>query len=253
MPKNRFLKYALSLLVSLLVVANCGGDDRPGLVTDMSRRPEDPTTRWVKIGVVCESDDDCADYLTCSANGAPRLERGDGQCAASCDIDQECQANYGEYSICSAASVCVRTCDSGCPLGTFCSSDGWCERPGPATTDPYCGGTLLAECDDMSAATCTLLPGCGQTGTCSGSSPGSCGRHSSSARCVQQMGCAWDTEESDCVGHPSPFPCSSAKSSSSCSAASCSWKTEACGGRPSGTCVDVGIESCGQVAGCSLR
>ena len=222
----------------------------------------DQVDQWLQLGLVCEGNEDCEESFTCSGDGAAR--RGDDQCSVSCATDDECHERFGDKSLCpTESSVCARACTDlmSCPPGTFCTSDGWCERPGPATTETHCGGTPTATCAEMSNADCSLLQGCAVSGTCSGARVSSCRYHYDAEGCALQMGCVWEAGDSTtCVGYPEPLPCASAPTPASCAAArgpsggggNCVWDTGNCSGTATGTCPKVTTTDCESVPGCAV-
>ncbi len=251
------------LSAALLLLLSACSEERPDIMPSTPGGGSDEAEQWLLLGVVCEGDDDCDESFTCSGGGTAdgTARRADDQCSVRCATDEECHERFGDRSTCLVeSSVCARSCTDlkSCSPGTFCASDGWCERPGPATTDTHCGGTPTATCAEMSNATCALLRGCGATDTCSGTRVGACGSHHSAESCALQMGCVWEAGGSDaCVGYPEPLPCASAPTPSSCAAAglgsgNCVWKTGNCAGTPNGTCPGVGTTDCELVPGCAV-
>jgi hypothetical protein len=106
------IKFVTVLLVtaSSASLAGCGGDD-----------PADKG-----VGVTCSNDSQCGTGLYCEING----DVIDGQCTATCSSSDMCKQQFGDYSFCIGAYLCVRECsrDDECPAHTSCGSNGWCVR-----------------------------------------------------------------------------------------------------------------------------
>lgn len=197
------------------------------------------------VGSPCESDADCGTPLTCRDDAIDYIAHK--QCTMPCDASSECEAEFGASSFCIGVNVCVFACDSDddCLPKTRCNSAGWCERGGPGSGIPYCGGeatpcSSLAPVDCVSAGGCMLDSGC--TGT-----PLSCLEYTNQDLCARHQGCSWSS--SSCGG--SARSCNLFSASSTCTTQDgCTWE-DRCSGAPD-PCESILVQFCTTQPGCVL-
>jgi hypothetical protein len=202
-----------------------------------------PTKAQSPLGKACEGSSDCATGLSChlDADYISHL-----QCTTDCDSDDPCEA-IDENSFCIGAHVCVHACttDADCPSKTRCNKSGWCERTGPGSGVPYCGG-FATPCGLLTDSTCTSGLGCRDDSECSGSATG-CYSQFDSFSCSSQDGCYWSSLSKSCSG--SAHSCFSYSIRSSCEfQEGCYW-TARCTGTPR-DCNDVPVSLCSSQPGC---
>ena len=198
------------------------------------------------IGKPCEADADCPSGLSCHTDQDYISHL---QCTTYCNSSDTCEAMQ-PGSFCIGANVCVRECttDADCGPKTRCGDAGWCERTGPGSGVPYCGG-FATPCGLLTDLTCLSSFGCHDDSECRGVAE-SCYSQFSSYACNSQDGCSWSTYADDCSG--SAHSCSSYSYRSGCdSQQGCSWSAN-CTGTPQ-ACEDTPVSLCSSQPGCSTR
>ncbi len=201
------------------------------------------------IGKACETSSECADGLHC--NFDYEYYTSHGQCTADCDSSEECEAEFGEDTMCIGAHLCTAECDrdEDCPALARCGEYGWCERMGPGSGSPYCSGSPTP-CSLLSTYECTGQAGCRVDGDCSGT-PSSCYYQSSSYSCNSVDGCYWSTYSNSCSG--TSTGCYSYASSYSCvGQTGCYWNDDCTGVPSTYTCTDIHPALCDNTPGCTL-
>jgi hypothetical protein len=198
-----------------------------------------------KIGKPCETSADCPTGLSCRMDSDYIAHK---QCTLSCNDDATCKAAETS-SFCIGANVCVHACNTQADCGpkTRCGSSGWCERTGPGSGVPYCGG-LATPCALLSDFTCTSSSGCHDDSVCNGIAE-SCYSQFDSFSCNDVDGCYWSSASEQCSG--SANSCSGFSLRSSCeSQPGCSWSAR-CSGAPR-SCDETLTALCSTQPGCSL-
>lgn len=198
-----------------------------------------------KIGKPCETSADCPTGLTCHMDPDYIAHK---QCTLSCDDGATCEA-VESGSFCIGAKVCVHACNTQADCGpkTRCGSSGWCERTGPGSGVPYCGGAATP-CSLLTDFTCTSSSGCHDDSQCSGVAE-SCYSQYSSFSCNGVDGCYWSSSSEQCSG--SSHSCSGFSLRSSCeSQPGCSWSAR-CSGTPR-SCDEMLTALCSTQPGCGL-
>jgi hypothetical protein len=148
------------------------------------------------VGKPCETSSDCPGGQTCHMDDDFISHK---QCTLSCDAGETCEA-VEKTSFCIGAKVCVHACDSDADCGpkTRCGTAGWCERSGPGSGVPYCGG-IATPCGLLSGSECGLAAGCRDDSECLGSAT-SCYSLPTSYACSSQDGCHWSSSSQSCSG-----------------------------------------------------
>lgn len=170
------------------------------------------------------------------------------QCTKTCTADTDCESLV-PGAFCIGAMVCVRACitDSDCPTLTHCTDNKWCERTGPGSGVPYCGGTATP-CALLTSTTCYDSLGCSMDGTCSGVATGCFGIFDE-LTCLEQQGCIWDSSLSECSG--AADSCDGMIGQFTCTGQQgCSWDAS-CSGTPL-PCSTTAVSLCTQTPGCQL-
>jgi hypothetical protein len=204
-----------------------------------------PSGKTMLVGKPCETTTDCPTGQSCHMDQDYIAHL---QCTVSCDSDAPCEA-IEKGSFCIGANVCVHACssDADCGPKTRCGTSGWCERTGPGSGVPYCGG-LATPCSLLSDTSCASALGCRDDSQCGGVSE-SCYSQFSSFSCNSQDGCFWSSSSDDCSG--SAHSCSSYSFDFGCqSQAGCYW-TPRCSGTPE-ACEDTPVSLCAQQPGCTM-
>ena len=235
---------SLLLLASFAFACSDGSDDgssdgKGAYVTDEADG----------VGAPCESDSDCRNNLRCHSDFENYV--GHGQCTAACDTTNECEAAYGEVTMCIGAHICVAEClrEDDCPPQTRCSTNGWCERGGAGSGNPYCSGTATSCWALVDEFDCRGSYGCNYEGDCGGVAP-SCYSQSSSYSCNALEGCYWSSSSSSCSG--SSRSCSSFSSDLTCGwQEGCSWSAT-CSGTPAESCEELSASLCEYTPGCFI-
>jgi hypothetical protein len=179
-----------------------------------------------KIGKPCETSADCPMGLTCHEDTDYIAHL---QCTVRCESETTCE-EVEPGSFCIGANVCVHRCETNADCGpkTRCGTAGWCERTGPGSGVPYCGG-VATPCSLLSDFECGAASGCRDDSECSGSAR-SCSANFDRYSCEDTAGCYWSGLSERCDG--SPHPCSTLLTSLSCNRQSgCIW-SGGCGGTP---------------------
>jgi hypothetical protein len=211
-------------------VGTAGGSTQPGAI---------------RIGKACETSGDCPSGQSCHMD-ADFIS--DKQCTLGCEDEAPCKA-LEQDSFCIGAHVCVHACNSDADCGpkTRCGKAGWCERSGPGSGEPYCGG-VATPCSLLSGSSCTLALGCHDDSDCSGVSA-SCYSQFTSYACNALDGCYWSSSSKSCSG--SSHSCFSYSFDFECQAQDgCNWH-ESCSGSPS-RCEDTPVSLCTQQPGCTV-
>jgi hypothetical protein len=198
-----------------------------------------------KIGKPCETSADCPTGLSCRMDPDYIAHK---QCTLSCDDAATCEA-VEKGSFCIGANVCVHACEAptDCGAKTLCGSSGWCERTGPGSGVPYCGG-FPTPCSLLTDFTCTSSSGCHDDSRCNGVAE-SCYSQFDSFSCNDVDGCYWSSVSEQCSG--SANSCSGFSLRSSCeSQPGCNWSSS-CSGVPRG-CDETFAALCSTQPGCSL-
>jgi hypothetical protein len=199
----------------------------------------------MRVGKPCETSSDCPSGQTCHIDSDFISHK---QCTLSCDSSAPCEA-VEKTSFCIGAQVCVHACDSDADCGpkTRCGSAGWCERTGPGSGVPYCGG-FATPCSLLAGPSCGLAFGCRDDSDCSGVAD-SCYSQFSSFACTSQDGCFWSSSSDDCsgsahscLGYSFDFQCTSQKG--------CNWRSS-CTGTPY-SCDDTPVALCANQPGCTI-
>lgn len=199
-----------------------------------------------EIGKPCETSEDCADGLSCHSDPDYISHK---QCTTFCGDEETCLAIEAN-SFCIGAMVCVHACttDADCPTKTLCGDSGWCERTGPGSGVPHCGG-FATPCGLLGEFECTGAWGCSDDSECNGVAS-SCYSQFSSFDCNSQDGCYWSSSSDNCSG--SAHSCSSYSFSSGCdSQDGCYWSAR-CTGTPR-ECEKVPVTLCSSQPGCSTQ
>lgn len=200
----------------------------------------------VVFGKACETSADCPSGQTCHLDSTDLIAHK--QCAIACDSDAPCKAVEPD-AFCIGAHVCVHPCETDLDCGpkTRCGTAGWCERSGPGSGVPYCGG-FATPCSLLSGVQCASALGCHDDSDCSGVAS-SCYSQFDVYSCTSQDGCFWSSSSKNCSG--SAHFCSSYSFGSSCeSQKGCNWR-EACGGTPL-ACETTPVSTCTLQPGCSV-
>lgn len=199
------------------------------------------------VGSPCASSTDCNTGLTCHIDTTDYIAHE--QCSASCDSDEQCTSMFGTQTFCIGAHICVQACrdNADCPAKTICTSNRWCERSGPGSGVPTCGGSATP-CSILTDSQCSSALGCSSNSGCQGLST-SCYSLFSSFECTSQEGCYWDSTGSTCSG--SAESCDLFFGSGSCALQTgCTWHG-GCSGSPL-PCSELTASLCTQTPGCSL-
>ena len=164
------------------------------------------------LSTACESDADCSKPLNC--HKSPTDFIANMQCGMYCDSDEDCSGSLGQDAFCIGANTCVKRCkiEADCAPRTHCNDYGWCERGGPGSGVPYCGGSATP-CALLSDLQCIGASGCKDNSECSGFPP-SCYSQFTSYSCTDIEGCTWSTYSKSCSG--SAHPCSTYFGEGSC-------------------------------------
>jgi len=119
------------------------------------------------IGDPCDKSSDCVKGLECHEDTfAYAMHR---QCTAPCSSHRDCSTQFGGDAYCLGGGVCAAQCtaDADCPQLSVCNDIGWCQRTGPGSGNPYCGGTPTP-CEVLTFDECSSL-GCDRVdGECTG-------------------------------------------------------------------------------------
>lgn len=198
------------------------------------------------VGKPCEVTSDCPSGLSChtDADYISHL-----QCTTYCDKSDTCEA-IEPGSFCIGANVCVRACitDADCAPKTRCGAAGWCERTGPGSGVPYCGG-FATPCGLLTDLTCSSSFGCRDDSECRGLAE-SCYSQFSSFDCNSQDGCFWSSSSDNCSG--SAHSCSTYSYGAGCeSQQGCYWSAN-CTGTPR-DCEDTPAALCNSQPGCAMQ
>lgn len=199
------------------------------------------------IGKPCEVSSDCAPGLSCRFDTDYIAHK---QCTTSCDVEATCLA-VEPNSFCIGANVCVHACQSSadCPAKTLCNDNGWCERTGPGSGVPYCGG-FATPCellvDDLQ---CIAALGCSDDSSCSGVAQ-SCYSQFDSFSCSSQDGCNWSSVLESCSG--SAHSCSSYSFDFQCDSQAGCYFTPGCAG-VARSCSEIPVALCSNQPGCSQQ
>jgi len=201
----------------------------------------------VGLGAPCSSVTDCPASQSCRYDTADYIAHM--QCTASCNANSDC-AQFGSDSFCIGAHICVHRCqsDADCVAKTHCNTSGWCERSGPGSGVPYCGG-VATSCALLSGLSCTSASGCTDDSRCAGVSS-SCYSQFDSYSCTSQDGCYWSTTSKSCSG--SSRPCSYYSGQLSCALQEGCYWTGGCTGVPR-ACEDQFVSLCTNQPGCTVR
>ncbi len=200
------------------------------------------------VSAPCASATDCASPLFCHYDAQDYI--GHEQCTTACDSDEACTSTFGAKSFCIGAHICVHACesDADCLARTHCNSAGWCERGGPGSGVPYCGG-FATPCGLLSDLECIGATGCSDDSMCSGFAT-SCYSLFDSYSCSSQDGCYWSTSSKSCSG--SAHSCSGEPGEFSCNdQKGCYW-TGGCKGTPE-ACDKQFVSLCTEQPGCTLK
>lgn len=199
------------------------------------------------VSTPCETSDDCATGLSCHLS--PEDYIAHRQCGKFCDTEEDCTTTLGKNSFCIGANVCVHACesDADCVEKTHCTSNGWCERKGPGSGNPYCGG-LATPCSLLSDLECIGARGCTNNAKCSGSAS-SCYSQYTSYSCTSLSGCYWSSSSKSCSG--SSRSCSSFSGELSCGYQDGCYWTGGCVGVPN-SCATQFTSLCTTQPGCRL-
>jgi hypothetical protein len=198
-----------------------------------------------KIGKPCETSADCPAGLNCRMDPDYVAHK---QCTVSCGDDASCAA-VEAGAFCIGAGVCVHGCKAQADCGpkTRCGSNDWCERTGPGSGVPYCGG-LATPCFLLTDSTCYSSSGCHDDSRCSGV-PDSCYSQFDSYSCGKLDGCFWNSSSKSCSG--SANSCSGIHTRFSCEdQTGCTWHSECSGTARS--CDETLTALCSTQQGCSL-
>jgi hypothetical protein len=201
------------------------------------------STALEKFGKPCETSADCPSGLSCRMDPDYVSHK---QCTASCSDSPECAA-VEAGAFCIGAHVCVHACKTQADCGpqTRCGSAGWCERTGPGSGVPYCGG-VATPCVLLTDSTCISSSGCHDDSRCSGSAE-SCYSQFDSFSCNDVEGCYWSSNS--CSG--SPRSCSSFSGRYTCEdQPGCHWSSDCSGSARS--CDQILTALCSTQPGCSL-
>ena len=198
------------------------------------------------IGKPCETSADCAAGLTCHMDPDYISHK---QCTTYCDSEDPCVA-INKDSFCIGANVCVDACetDADCGPKTVCGSSGWCERTGPGSGVPYCGG-FPTPCGLLTGFDCTGAFGCSDDSECGGVAS-SCYSQFSSFACTSQDGCFWSSSSDDCSG--SAHSCITYSFDFQCETQDGCYWTPRCTGTPR-ECEEMPVTLCSNQPGCSMR
>jgi hypothetical protein len=198
------------------------------------------------VGKPCEASTDCPNGLSCHTDTDYISHL---QCTTSCDSNDTCEAIQAG-SFCIGANVCVRECtsDADCDPKTRCGDAGWCERTGPGSGVPYCGG-FATPCALLTELTCLSSFGCQDDSQCRGVAE-SCYSQISSFACNSQDGCFWSSSSDDCSG--AARSCSSYSYSSGCDSQEGCYYSASCTGTPQ-DCEDTPVSLCSAQPGCTLQ
>lgn len=201
------------------------------------------------VGRPCEADSDCPSELRCNVD----LENyvGHGQCTDRCWSTEECESAHGEVTMCIGANICVAQCirASDCPEKTRCSTNGWCERAGEGSGNPYCVGTPLS-CGLLTPSDCGRALGCHSAGGCGGMQL-SCGSMYDSYSCESQGGCYWSSSTRLCDG--TAMDCSYYVTDYDCRSQEGCYFDESCTGTlVYDNCEELSVSACVAAPGCKL-
>lgn len=200
------------------------------------------------LGAACDTSQDCPSGITCNTDTTDYI--ANKQCTTSCTTDATCHSMFGADSHCIGAGICVRECNTNadCPDLSICNGYGWCDRTGPGSGNPYCGGTPDRCSSQPDEYSCDDEYGCTFSGGCSGLST-SCYALYDSTSCDFQDGCYWDDYSSSCSG--TATYCSTYSSSGLCALQSgCSWDGSCIGSGE--TCSDFAVSDCTFQPGCQV-
>jgi hypothetical protein len=197
------------------------------------------------VGSPCESDADCDAPLSCRDDSIDYIAHK--QCTMPCAVGGDCEAELGANTLCIGAEICVFSCgsDADCLPKTRCNSAGWCERGGPGSGIPYCGGEATP-CTSLEPLDCVSSGGCTLESGCSGM-PRGCSAYTSQDLCARHQGCSWISNS--CGG--SARSCDLFSASSTCSTQDgCAWE-DRCDGMAD-PCESIFVQLCTAQPGCML-
>ncbi|MDF3065142.1 MAG: hypothetical protein K0R38_743 [Polyangiaceae bacterium] len=218
---------------------NTGGSSGSGSGGSGSNKPLE------RIGKPCETTADCAQGLTCREDSDYIAHQ---QCTVSCADSETCEG-VEAGSFCIGANVCVHRCETNADCGpkTRCGTAGWCERTGPGSGVPYCGG-VATPCSLATDTSCLLSSGCRDDSECTGFAE-SCYSQFDSFSCNDLDGCFWSSSSNQCSG--SAYSCSTFKLRTSCEfQPGCRWSAQ-CNGTAR-SCDDTLAALCSNQPGCQL-
>ena len=196
-----------------------------------------------KFGKPCETSADCPSGLSCHMDPDYIAHK---QCTATCADGPECEA-VEAGAFCIGAHVCVHACETQADCGpkTRCGSAGWCERTGPGSGVPYCGG-VATPCALLTDLTCISSSGCHDDSRCGGAAE-SCYSQFDSFSCNDVEGCYWSSNR--CSG--SSQSCSSFSGRYTCQdQPGCHWNADCSGSARS--CGQIYSALCSTQPGCNL-
>jgi hypothetical protein len=196
-----------------------------------------------KFGKPCETSADCPSGLSCHIDPDYIAHK---QCTVSCSDSAECDA-LEPGAFCIGANVCVHACKTQADCGpqTRCGSAGWCERTGPGSGVPYCGG-VATPCVLLTDLTCSSASGCHDDSRCSGSAE-SCYSQFDSFSCNDVDGCYWSSNRCSgsshsCSGYVGRYTCEDQPG--------CHWSSDCSGSARS--CDEILTALCSTQPGCNL-
>ena len=199
------------------------------------------------LGAPCQTSADCSGSLFCPLDSPQHVL--DGQCSATCDSSNACDASLGPSRACIGANLCVRDCvnDSDCPAGTTCNDYQWCQRTHstPVASGLRCAGVPLGCWNNTNGSDCEHAPGCYMSPACVGE-VADCSEQST---CGYARGCHYDLDLHRCAGDASP--CNSLGHGFTCENTTGCHVGESCGGIPT-PCEELTATSCKLQPGCSL-
>jgi hypothetical protein len=201
------------------------------------------------IGRICDSDADCPNGLTCNIDTVDWIAHR--QCSTYCETSEFCEDNFGDYTMCIGANLCVSKCldETHCPESTLCNSNDWCENSGLGSGVPKCAGTPTP-CSLLGEFECASSLGCSWSADCSGAAS-SCYLQYDSFSCTSQDGCYWSSSSSSCSG--SATSCRLLSAQYLCTSQDgCYWNGSCIGTPLESTCDEIAAALCDYTPGCTL-